>query len=80
MLDNTIVLLCSEIADGNTHSHDDMGFVLGGGGNALHTGRIYDFGYRRHADLLLTIGNALGDPMTWFGDSSSGALPGLLAS
>lgn len=80
MLDNTIVLLCSEIADGNTHSHDDMGFVLGGGSVALNTGRLYDFGYRRHADLLMTIANALGDPITWFGDSSSGILPGLLSS
>ncbi len=80
MLDDTIVLLCSEIADGNTHSHDDMGFVLAGGSNALRTGKLYDFGYRRHADLLLTIGNALGDTMTSFGDSSSGPLPGLLAT
>ncbi len=80
MLDNTIVLLCSEIADGNTHSHDDMGFVLGGGSVALRTGRLFDWGYRRHADLLMTIANALGDPITSFGDSSSGVLPGLLVT
>lgn len=79
MLDTTAVLLCSEVADGNTHSHDDMGFVLAGGGNALKLGRIYDWGYRRHADLLLTIARAMGDTITSFGDSSSGPLTELLA-
>lgn len=79
MLDNTICLMCSEIADGNTHSHDDMGFVLAGGNVALKTGRLFDVGYRRHADMLIAIANALGDGMTYFGDTSSGAFPGLLA-
>ena len=50
MLDNSLVLLCSEICDGNTHSHDDMPFILaGGGGGAIRTGRCWTFGYRRHA-------------------------------
>jgi len=80
MLDNSLVLLCTEICDGNTHSHDDMPFILaGGGGGAIKTGQLLAFDYHRHADLLLAIGNAMGDPMTAFGDSSSGPLPGLLA-
>ena len=80
MLDNSLVLLCTEICDGNTHLHDDMPFVLaGGGGGAIRTGQTLSFGYRRHADLLLSIGIAMGDSMTSFGDASSGALPGLLA-
>jgi hypothetical protein len=80
MLDNSLVLLCTEICDGNTHLHDDMPFVLaGGGGGAIRTNQTIDVGYRRHADLLLAIGNAMGDTMTSFGDSSSGPLPGLLA-
>ena len=78
MLDNSIVLLCSEVADGNTHSHDDMGFVLAGGA-ALNGGRVYDWGYRRHADLHLSIARAMGDSIGSFGDASSGVLPGLLA-
>ena len=32
MLDNSLVLLCTEICDGNTHGHDDMPFLLAGGG------------------------------------------------
>ena len=30
MLDNTLLVLCTEVSDGNTHSHDDMGFILAG--------------------------------------------------
>jgi len=78
MLDNSILLMCSEVADGNTHSHDDMGFVLAGGA-ALNGGRVFDWGYRRHADLHLSIARAMGDSMGSFGDASSGVLPGLLA-
>jgi hypothetical protein len=80
MLDYSLVLLCSEVADGNTHLHDDMPFVLaGGGGGTIRTGRFMDVGYRRHGDLFVAIARAMGDQINSFGDSSSGPLPGLLA-
>jgi hypothetical protein len=76
MLDQSLVLLCTEICDGNTHLHDDMPFILAGGGaGTVRPGRLLDFGYRRHADLLLTIARAMGDTIDSFGDSSSGPLP-----
>ena len=76
MLDNSVVLLCSEISDGNSHSHDDMPFVLAGGaGGALRTGRLYNTSGRRHSDLLLTIARAMGDGAASFGQASSGPLP-----
>jgi hypothetical protein len=80
MLDESLVLLCSEISDGNTHLHDDMPFVLaGGGGGTIRKGRFMDVGYRRHGDLLTALANAMGDGIGSFGDASSGPLPGLLA-
>jgi hypothetical protein len=80
MLDHSLVLLCSEISDGNTHLHDDMPFVLaGGGGGTIRSGRFVDVGYRRHGDLLVSIARAMGDAIDYFGDASSGPLPGLLA-
>jgi hypothetical protein len=80
MLDHSLVLCCTEVCDGNTHLHDDMPFILaGGGGGAIRTGRLLSSGYRRHADLLIAIAQAMGDPLTAFGDASAGALPGLLA-
>ena len=80
MLDHSLVLLATEVCDGNTHGHDDMPFVLAGGGSgAVRTGHLLSFDYRRHADLLLGIAHAMGDPLDRFGDASSGPLPGLLA-
>jgi hypothetical protein len=80
MLDHSLVLCCTEVCDGNTHLHDDMPFILAGGGSGtIRAGRLHDAGGRRHADLLIAIAHALGDPIASFGDSSSGPLPGLLA-
>lgn len=80
MLDHSLVLYCTEVCDGNTHGHDDMPFILAGGGSGrIRTGRLFDYGYRRHADLLLSIAHAMGDTLGGFGDSSSGVLPNLLA-
>jgi len=80
MLDYSLVLCCTEVCDGNTHGHDDMPFILaGGGGGKIRSGRVLQTGYRRHADLLVAIANAMGDSLGSFGDASGGALPGLLA-
>ena len=79
MLDNSLVLLCTEVCDGNTHLHDEMPFVLAGeGGGAVNPGRLLSHPGRRHADLLIALANAMGDPLESFGDNSGGALPGLL--
>ena len=79
MLDHSLVLLATEVCDGNTHRHDDMPFVLAGGAGTIRPGRLLDVGGRRHADLLLALAHGLGDPLGSFGDASSGPLPGLLA-
>jgi len=79
MLDNSLVLLCSEISDGNTHSHDNMPFVLAGrGSGAVRTGRLLQFGYERHGKLLASVVNAMGRPVAGWGDAGDGLLPGLL--
>lgn len=80
MLDHSLVLSCTEVCDGNTHGHDDMPFILAGGGSGrVHTGRLMNLGYRRHSDLLVSIANAMGDSLGAFGEASSGGIPGLLA-
>jgi hypothetical protein len=79
MLDSSLVLLCTEVSDGNTHSHDDMPFVLGGGaGGALKTGRLLQYDNQPHSNLLVSIARAMGQQIDSFGESSSGPLPGLL--
>lgn len=80
MLDYSMVLVCSEVSDGNTHKHDNMPFLLaGGGGGALRTGRVMSLGYHRHADLFVSMARAMGSNVNQFGDASQGPLPGLLA-
>jgi hypothetical protein len=73
MLDQTLLVLCTEVSDGNTHSHDDVPFILAGGaGGAFSTGRLIDTGWRRHSDLLVSIARATGDDLWSYGSDSSG--------
>jgi hypothetical protein len=80
MLDSSICVLITEVCDGNTHLHDDMPFVLAGGAcGRISTGRLIDTGYRRHADLWVSVARAMGQSTEWFGDASSGGVPGLVS-
>ncbi len=80
MLDYSLVLFCTEVTDGNTHGHDDIPMILAGrGAGRINSGRVIDNGYRRHADLLVAIAQAMGDSIDQFGQGSSGPLPGLLS-
>lgn len=75
MLDHTTLLLCTEVSDGNTHSHDEMPFVVaGGGGGAIRGGRLLNLGYRRHGDLLGALGRTLGAGYDVFGVGSGSRL------
>lgn len=81
VLDNTIIVWGSEIAKGNTHSWQQMPFVvLGGGGGALDTGRFVQVPGQNHCRLLVAIANAMGLPLTAFGgfDDGGGALTEIL--
>jgi len=80
MLDTSLVVLCTEVCDGNTHLHGNMPFVLAGGANGrMSGGRLLDYGARRHGDLWVSVAQAMGEGISWFGDASSGALPGLMS-
>lgn len=83
MLDNTVVMLCSEITKGNSHSHMDAPFILAGSaGGALQTGQYRSYpGDVPHNNLLVTLLNAMDVPATTFGhpDYCTGPLEDLLA-
>ena len=75
LLDYTLVLLCTEVSDGNTHRHDDMPFVLAGGARlGLNGGQLLQLSGRRHGDLLASICHLLGDPVNGYGQTSSGPI------
>ncbi|MCB9600950.1 MAG: hypothetical protein H6720_11445 [Sandaracinus sp.] len=79
MLDYTLVLFCTEVSDGNTHSHHDMPFVLAGSAaGTIATGRVMETGGRRHGDLFAALATAMGEPLAGFGWESREALPGLI--
>lgn len=76
VLDNTLVVYTKNL--GNRHNSKDMLFMIGGGGNAIETGRFLDFPGRSHSDLLVSLCNLMGqDDVDSFGepDYCDGPLP-----
>ncbi|HEV8550657.1 MAG TPA: hypothetical protein VGQ57_16540, partial [Polyangiaceae bacterium] len=69
--DNTLLVWCTEVSEGNVHSHTNMPFLLMGGGWQFQTGRYLDCagstGNPSHTDLLVTLQNAMGVDATTFG-------------
>jgi len=65
--DNTLLVWCSEVAEGNVHSHTNMPFLLMGGGWHFQTGRYVTATQESHINLLVTILNAMGVSATTFG-------------
>ncbi len=81
LLDNTTVLLTSEVSVGSTHSFRDIPYVLMGGcGGAIKTGRYLSGLKRTSSDVLVSLMNAMGFPDTTFGDPAfcKGPVPGLV--
>ena len=76
LLDNSVVLLSSEISDGDRHNHDDLPVVLAGGGRgALSAGRhvVYDSG-ETMGDLFVSCLRIMGVNADRFGDDGNGPL------
>ncbi len=83
MLDNTMIVWGSEVANGFSHSFEQMPFVVLGGRNFLRTGRFATHEGVAHHRLLVGILHAMGQTqINNFGendvDAGSGPLPGLL--
>ena len=81
LLDNTVILVCSEVSDGANHNSDASEIyvggkplntslpmvLIGGGGGYLKTGgRIVNV-KRQHADVLATVADAMGAPLSNIG-------------
>lgn len=82
LLDNTLVVWGNELGKGNSHTRNDIPFVMAGkAGGAIRGGQFLTFKDRPHNDLLLTICRAMGLNQATFGDMrfNTGALTDLLA-
>jgi hypothetical protein len=68
-LDNTLILWCSDISQGQSHERKDMPYVLAGGaGGALKMGRYLKFSGDPHNNLLVSICNAMDVGISTFGN------------
>ncbi|MBI82409.1 MAG: hypothetical protein CMJ81_04360, partial [Planctomycetaceae bacterium] len=75
LLDSSLLLLCSNLFDGDSHQADRMPMVLaGGGGGTLETGRVLNYldngdENRRACSLYLSLMDRMGVQIPRFGDA-----------
>ncbi len=68
MLDNTLILWTNELGQGNTHTLDNIPFVLVGGAPGFTMGRSLKLGRVPHNRLLMAIAHSFGHRVTTFGN------------
>jgi hypothetical protein len=77
MLDHTLIVWTNELGKGNSHTLDNIPFVLLGNGCGFEMGRFKKFEKVAHNRLWIRIANAMGHSITTFGNlrlSEGGAL------
>ncbi|MFT3707212.1 MAG: DUF1552 domain-containing protein [Archangium sp.] len=67
-LDHTQIFWGSDVSRGNVHAHDDMPFLLAGGGAGFRNGRYVRWNHNFHNDLLVSMINGMGGNVTTYGD------------
>lgn len=68
MLDHTTIVWTNELGKGNSHTLDDVPFVLLGGGLGFKTGRVVKYDKQvAHNRLWLSVAHAFGHPIKTFG-------------
>jgi hypothetical protein len=77
LLDNSLLMFCSNLFDGDKHQADEMPMLLAGrGGGSLKAGRILDYldrgnDNRRACSLYLSLMDRMGVRLERFGDAST---------
>lgn len=81
MLDNTTIVWTNELGKGNSHTRNNIPFVVVGGGLGWKTGLAHDFKRVPHNRLLMSFCEAMGHPVESFGNPDyckDGVLTGLV--
>ncbi|MEM6474146.1 MAG: hypothetical protein AAF802_31705, partial [Planctomycetota bacterium] len=68
LLDNTTIVWTNELGKGNSHTRDNIPFVMIGGGLDFKLGHAFDFGTVTHNRLLLSFLEGFGMPAPTFGN------------
>ena len=91
ILDNSLIFLSSEIADGNAHNQGATSYagfsaptgkpilLAGSAGGKISTGRHAIYNNAAQADLFIALLNTLGVPAKTFGAAGTAPLTGLTA-
>lgn len=80
LLDNTTIIWTNELGKGNSHTRDNIPFVMVGEGLGFEMGRSLKFGKVPHNRLLMSLCEAMGHPVDSFGNPDfckDGVLTGL---
>jgi len=80
LLDNTTVVWTNELGKGNSHTMDDIPFVMVGNGLDFKTGRAVEYKKLPHNRLLLSMAHGMGHHLERFGNPNfcgDGVLPNL---
>ena len=70
MLDHTTIMWTNELGKGNSHSQNDIPFLLLGGGSDFKMGMAHDFGGQPHNRLLVSLAHSFGHEIQHFGNKS----------
>jgi hypothetical protein len=68
MLDHTMIVWTNELGKGNSHTLDDIPFVLVGGGMGFHMGRSIRYRKIPHNRLLMSLAHGFGHRLEHFGN------------
>ncbi|MEM9643567.1 MAG: DUF1552 domain-containing protein [Planctomycetota bacterium] len=68
MLDHTSIVWTNELGKGNSHTRDNIPFVVVGGGAGLKTGEAFELGGVYHNRLLMTFLAGMGQDVESFGN------------
>lgn len=80
LLDNTLIVWTNELGKGNSHTLDNIPFVLVGNGLDFKMGRSLKFKRLPHNRLLLSLAHGMGHDLKRFGNPDfcgDGPLPGM---
>lgn len=67
LLDNTLIVWTNELGKGNSHTLDNIPFVLVGNGLDFRMGRSLQYPKTPHNRLLLSLAHGMGHPLERFG-------------
>ena len=80
LLDNTLIVWTNELGQGNSHTLDNIPFVLVGGGLGFRMGRSLKYPRIAHNRLLLSLAHGMGHRISRFGNPDfcgDGPLPNM---